>query len=59
MPAPPRYNESSSHIRTDGNAAWHGGGQEKRANGTAVHTTAIFGFALAGLVVQDVERRSP
>ena len=29
----------------------------KRVNGTVVHTTAIFGFALAGLVVQDVERR--
>ena len=29
----------------------------KRVNGTVVHTTATFGFALAGLVVQDVERR--
>ena len=28
-----------------------------RVNGTVVHTTAIFGFALAGLVVADVERR--
>ena len=28
-----------------------------RINGTIAHTTAIFGFALAGLVVQDVERR--
>ena len=30
-----------------------------RINGTVAHTTAIFGFALAGLVVQDVERRLP
>ena len=29
----------------------------KRVNGTVVHTTAIFGFALAGLVVRDVERK--
>ena len=28
-----------------------------RINGSIVHTTAIFGFALAGLVVADVERR--
>ena len=28
-----------------------------RINGTVAHTTAIFGFALAGLVIQDVERR--
>ena len=28
-----------------------------RINGTVAHTTAIFGFALAGLVVSDVERR--
>ena len=28
-----------------------------RINGTVAHTTAIFGFALAGLVVMDVERR--
>ena len=28
-----------------------------RINGSVVHTTAIFGFTLAGLVVADVERR--
>ena len=28
-----------------------------RINGTVAHTTAIFGFALAGLVLQDVERK--
>ena len=34
------------------------GEPKKRVNGTVAHTTAIFGFALAGLVVQDVERRA-
>lgn len=29
-----------------------------RINGTVAHTTAIFGFALAGLVVADVETRA-
>ena len=29
-----------------------------RINGTVAHTTAIFGFALAGLVVQDIARKS-
>ncbi|MCQ2390991.1 MAG: tRNA threonylcarbamoyladenosine dehydratase [Kiritimatiellae bacterium] len=29
-----------------------------RINGTVAHTTAIFGFALAGLVVADVERKA-
>lgn len=31
--------------------------RKARINGTVAHTTAIFGFALAGLVVADVERR--
>lgn len=31
--------------------------QKKRINGTVVHVTAVFGFALAGLVVQDVLKR--
>jgi len=35
------------------------GVKESRGNGTVAHTTAIFGFALAGLVVADVERREP
>ncbi len=33
------------------------GHAETRINGTVAHTTAAFGFALAGLVVADVERR--
>ncbi len=32
--------------------------QKKRVNGAAVHVTAVFGFTLAGLVVQDVTRGS-
>ena len=30
---------------------------ETRVNGSLVHTTAVFGFALASLVIEDVERR--
>ena len=33
-------------------------GLKARINGTIAHTTAIFGFALAGLVVQDVEKKT-
>jgi tRNA A37 threonylcarbamoyladenosine dehydratase len=32
--------------------------RKARINGTVAHTTAIFGFALAGLVVSDVERNA-
>ena len=32
--------------------------RKARINGTVAHTTAVFGFALAGLVVADVERRA-
>lgn len=32
--------------------------QKKRINGAAVHVTGAFGFALAGLVIQDVVRRA-
>ena len=31
---------------------------EPRVNGSLVHTTAVFGFALASLVVEDVERKA-
>ena len=42
----------------DGDPAVHDWNRSKaRINGTVAHTTAIFGFALAGLVLQDVERR--
>lgn len=35
----------------------HGGSIKARTNGTVAHATAIFGFTLAGLVVQDVWNR--
>ncbi len=34
------------------------GVQTKRVNGTVVHVTAVFGFTLAGLVVQDAMARA-
>ena len=33
--------------------------QKARVNGTAVHVVAVFGFALAGLVIQDVTSQYP
>ena len=36
----------------------HLGVKDSRGTGTVAHTTAIFGFALAGLVVADVERNA-
>ena len=42
-------------VQPDAEDSW--GAMKARLNGTVAHTTAIFGFALAGLVVQDVERR--
>jgi tRNA A37 threonylcarbamoyladenosine dehydratase len=33
-------------------------GRKRRINGTLVHVTAVFGFTLAGLVVQDIIARS-
>ena len=40
----------------DADDTW--GARKARINGTVAHTTAIFGFALAGLVVQDIARKS-
>lgn len=34
------------------------GARKARLNGTVAHTTAVFGFALAGLVLADVERKT-
>lgn len=42
-------------VQPDAEDSW--AAMKARLNGTVAHTTAIFGFALAGLVVQDVERR--
>ena len=49
-----RENIASAAAVEDG-AAQFG---KVRVNGTVAHTTAIFGFALAGLVISDIERRS-
>jgi tRNA A37 threonylcarbamoyladenosine dehydratase len=32
--------------------------RKKQINGTVVHVTAAFGFTLAGLVIQDVVKKS-
>ena len=42
-------------LQPDAADTW--GATKARINGTVSHTTAIFGFALAGLVLQDVERK--
>ncbi|MGN0852504.1 MAG: ThiF family adenylyltransferase [Kiritimatiellia bacterium] len=34
-----------------------GPGRRARVNGSVAHVTAVFGFALAGLVVEDVEKK--
>lgn len=36
----------------------HGGSVKVRTNGTVAHTVAIFGFTLAGLVVQDIWKKA-
>lgn len=43
-------------LQPDADDTW--GAQKARLNGTVAHTTAIFGFALAGLVLQDVEKKN-
>jgi tRNA A37 threonylcarbamoyladenosine dehydratase len=52
---------SQAHPKTDEadaeNTDWCA--RKTRINGTAVHITAVFGFMLAGLVIQDVVARSP
>ena len=36
----------------------HGGSVKARTNGTVAHAVAIFGFTLAGLVVQDIWKKA-
>lgn len=43
-------------VQPDASDTW--GERKARINGTVAHTTAIFGLALAGLVLQDVEKKS-
>lgn len=46
-------------VSSDPDDAIGWGARKARINGTVAHTTAVFGFILAGLVVQDVEHRIP
>jgi len=39
------------------NADEHGSFRKARTNGTIVHVTAIFGFTLSGLVIQDIVKK--
>ncbi len=50
-PAPPK-----TEAATTENPDWCA--RKTRVNGTAVHITAVFGFMLAGLVIQDVTTRT-
>ncbi|MGN0847850.1 MAG: ThiF family adenylyltransferase [Kiritimatiellia bacterium] len=57
----PEQRENQGSGPMDGGAAPAGhdrDARKARVNGTVAHTTAIFGFALAGLVVSDVEAKS-
>ncbi len=50
----PEHRENLGDIlQPDATDTW--GSKKARINGTVAHTTAIFGFSLAGLVLQDVE----
>ena len=52
----PEHRENLGDVlQPDAADTW--GAKKARINGTVAHTTAIFGFALAGLVLQDVERK--
>ena len=52
---------ATAECATNGaDAAYHAGSTIKaRVNGTIAHTTAIFGFMLAGLALQDMVSHSP
>lgn len=53
--SPERRENLGDAVQPDAADTW--GARKARVNGTVAHTTAVFGFALAGLVVQDVERK--
>ena len=44
------------NAQGEGGDAWRP--QKAQINGTVAHTTAIFGFTLAGLVVQDIWKKT-
>lgn len=54
--SPERRENRGDALQPDVGDTW--GARKARINGTVAHTTAIFGFALAGLVVQDIARKS-
>lgn len=51
-----RQNRGEESATPDANDTWSA--KKARINGTIAHTTAIFGFALAGLVLSDMESKS-
>ena len=50
-------NKGEPSIFLDNQSAW--GKQKVRINGTMVHITAIFGFTLSGLLIQDIIHKLP
>ena len=54
--SPERRENQGDALQPDAGDTW--GEQKARINGTVAHTTAIFGFALAGLVIEDIERKT-
>lgn len=51
-------NAGSGTVLPEAAPEVHGGSVKARTNGTVAHVTAIFGFTLAGLVVQDAWKRA-
>jgi tRNA A37 threonylcarbamoyladenosine dehydratase len=54
--SPPQQPEAEDAIADNGQSIWDK--RKARINGTMVHITAIFGFTLAGLVIQDIVKKS-
>ena len=48
---------SEELLENKGEALLDNDGNPIRANGTIAHTTAVFGFTLAGLVIQDILKK--
>lgn len=52
----PQQEAASHNLPDDDHPDWCA--RKTRVNGSAVHVTAVFGFTLAGLVIQDLTRRA-
>jgi tRNA A37 threonylcarbamoyladenosine dehydratase len=52
----PNKGAAPEQTAGDGQSAWDK--RKARINGTMVHSTAIFGFTLAGLVIRDIVNKS-